>query len=63
MKRKGNLYKDICNIENIEYVCDKIFKKCKNKEKVYKWESIRDVLVVKIYNKLVGSLLPANHLG
>ena len=52
MKRKGNLYKDICNIENIEYVCDKIFKTCKNKEKVYKWESIRDVLVVKIYNDL-----------
>ena len=52
MKRKGNLYKDICNIENIEYVCDKIFKSCKNKEKVYKWESIRDVLVVKIYNDL-----------
>ena len=52
MKRKGNLYKDICDIENIEYVCDKIFKTCKNKEKVYKWESIRDVLVVKIYNDL-----------
>ena len=52
MKRKGNLYKDICDIENIEYVCDKIFKSCKNKEKVYKWESVKDVLVVKIYNDL-----------
>ena len=52
MKRKSNLYKDICKMENIEYVCDKAFRTCKNKEKVYRWESIKDVLIVKIYNDL-----------
>ena len=54
MKRKNNLYKEICDIEHIELVVDKIFKTCKNKEKVYKWESIKDVLVVKIYQDLVN---------
>ena len=54
MKRKSNLYKEICDIKHIELVVDKIFKTCKNKEKVYKWESIKDVLVVKIYQDLVN---------
>ena len=52
MKRKNNLYKEICDVKHIELVVDKIFKTCKNKEKVYKWESIKDVLVVKIYQDL-----------
>lgn len=54
MKRKNNLYKEICNIKHIELVVDNIFKTCKNKEKVYKWESIKDVLVVKVYQDLVN---------
>ena len=55
MKRKNNLYKEICDIKHIELVVDKIFKTCKNKEKVYKWESIKDVLVVKIYQDLINN--------
>lgn len=54
MKRKNNLYQNICNMKNIEEVCNKVFKNCKNKEKVYKWESIKDVLIVKIYQDLVN---------
>lgn len=54
MKRKKDLYQNMCNIDNIELVCDEVFKKCKNKSKVYKWESIKDVLVVKIYQDLVN---------
>ena len=54
MKRKSNLYQEICNIEHIGMVVNKIFKTCKNKEKVYKWESIKDVLIVKIYQDLVN---------
>lgn len=54
MKRKNNLYKDICNISNITYIYGIIEKKCKNKNKLYKWESIKDVLIVRIYNDLVN---------
>ena len=54
MKRKNNLYEDICKIEHIEMVVNKIFKTCKNKERVYKWESIKDVLIVKIHQDLLN---------
>ena len=53
MKRKNNLYKDICNLEHITYIYEKIEKNCKNKNKVYKWKSIKDVLITKIYRNLV----------
>lgn len=52
MKRKNNLYDDICSIKNIELICNKVFKTCKNKEKIYKWESVKDILIVKIYEDL-----------
>lgn len=53
MKRKDNLYQNMLNLENIKYICNKVLKNCKNKEKVYKWESIKDVLIVKIYQDLL----------
>lgn len=54
MKRKNNLYINMCNIKNIDNMCSKVFKKCKNKNKVYKWESIKDVLVANIYQDLIN---------
>lgn len=54
MKRKKDLYINMCNIENIETVYYKVFKNCKNKKKVYKWESIKDVLIVKVYQDLIN---------
>lgn len=54
MKRKNNLYVNICNLENIELVCNKEFKNCKNKSKLYRWESVKDVLIVRIYLDLIN---------
>lgn len=53
MKRKSNLYQDICNIEHITYIYEQIEKNCQNKNKIYKWESIKDVLISKIYRDLI----------
>lgn len=52
MKRKRDLYKDMCNIDHITKVYYHIEKNCKNKNKIYKWESIKDVLIAKIYHDL-----------
>lgn len=54
MKRKSNLYQEICNIEHITYIYEQIEKKCKNKNKIYKWESIKDVLITRIYKDLTN---------
>lgn len=54
MKRKNGLYINMCNIKNIEAMCDREFKNCKNKNKVYKWECIKDVLVISIYQDLIN---------
>lgn len=54
MKRKKDLYVNICNIKNIETMCNKVLKNSKNKNKIYKWESIKDVLVTSIYQDLIN---------
>ena len=54
MKRKSNLYKDICNMEHITYIYEQIEKNCKNKNKIYKWESIKDVLITRVYKNLTN---------
>lgn len=54
MKRKSDLYIDICNLDNIELIFSKVFKSCKNKNKLYRWESVKDVLIVRIYLDLIN---------
>ena len=54
MKRKSNLYQEICNMEHITYVYEQIEKNCKNKNKIYKWESIKDILITRIYRDLTN---------
>ena len=52
MKRQNNLYKDICKIENIIKMTDKVCSKVRNKKKVDKFESYKMEHIINIYNRL-----------
>ena len=54
MKRKDNLYDDMLDMKNIISTFDEICKKTKNKNKVYKWESIKEIQFAKVYNTLAN---------
>lgn len=52
MKRKGNLYEDICNVNNILAVYDEVCRNTKNKVKVNTYREYKCGNVAKIYNVL-----------
>ena len=52
MKRKDNLYNNMLDINNIILTYNEICKNTKNKNKVYKWESIKQILFSKVYKTL-----------
>ena len=52
MKRLNNLYKDICNINNIIDMTDSVCKKVRNKKKVNKFELYKMEHIINIYNRL-----------
>ncbi len=54
MKRKGNLYKDICNVNNIIKVFDEVCRNTKNKGKVYKYKKLKCLNVFRIYDTLIN---------
>lgn len=54
MKRKGFLYENICNINNIIQAFDEVCRNTKNKEKAYKYKELKCIYVYKIYNILVN---------
>lgn len=52
MKRASNLYKDICNINNIIDMTDSVCKTVRNKKKVDKLENKKIEHIINIYNRL-----------
>lgn len=52
MKRKGNLYEDICNVNNILVAYDEVCRNTKNKVKVNTYREYKCGNVAKIYNVL-----------
>jgi len=52
MKRKGNLYQDICKFENIMKSFDTVCKNTKNKRKVANFKSFKVIYVSQIYKML-----------
>lgn len=54
MKRKGNLYKDICKVENIISAFDEVCRNTKNKRKVNKYKNLKCVNVRNVYDVLVN---------
>ena len=49
LKRKGNLYKEICKIENITKVFEEVCRNTKNKRKVGKYRRIKKKLNKRFY--------------
>ena len=62
MKRKNNLYATMLDFNEIKQVFQTIKKQTKNKNKIYKWESIQSVLYSQVYNTLESrSYLPGKY--
>lgn len=52
MKRKGNLYEQICNIDNIISATNEVCRNTKNKRKINKFKDYKCVYVSRIYKQL-----------
>lgn len=52
MKRKKNLYDDICKLSNIEKIFNEICKNTKNKKKVANYKQYKCIYISRIYNTL-----------
>ena len=52
LKRKGNLYKEICKIENITKAFEEVCRNTKNKRKVGKFKEFKCVYINQIYRTL-----------
>ena len=52
MKKTSNLYKDICNINNIVDMTGSVCKRVRNKKKVDKFENKKTEHIINIYNRL-----------
>ena len=53
MKRKGNLYKNICKYENILSAYSEVCKNTKNKKRVANFREYRCIYISRIYNTLM----------
>lgn len=54
MKRKGDLYKDICNIDNIKKCFEEVCKNTNNKSKVNRFKEYKAIYIYRIYNILIN---------
>lgn len=54
MKRKNNLYQNMCNMENIMNAFNEVCKNTKNKRKVKSYKEYKCVYISRIYNILVN---------
>ena len=52
MKRKHNLYQEICKMENIISAFDEVCKNVKNKNKVQNYKQYKCIYISRIYNIL-----------
>lgn len=52
MKRKGNLYKNICKIENIESAYKEVCKNTRNERKVFNMKQYKSIYISRVYNVL-----------
>lgn len=54
MKRKGNLYNNLCNMKNIEDAFNEVCKNTKNKKKVEEFREYKCLYISRIYNIMVN---------
>ena len=54
MKRLGNLYKDIYDLDNIEKAYKEVCKNTRNERKVFNMKQYKAIYISRIYNTLVN---------
>lgn len=54
MKRQGNLYDNICDIQNIMKAFDEVCKNTRNKRKVNNFREYKCIYISRIYNTLIN---------
>lgn len=54
MKRKGNLYKNICKIENIESAYKEVCKNTRNERRVFNMKQYKAIYIYRVYNTLIN---------
>ena len=52
MKRKNNLYQEICKIENIITVFNEVCKNTNNSKKIQNYKQYKSIYISRIYNVL-----------
>lgn len=53
-KRKGNLYKNICDIKNIEKAFREVCKNTRNERRVFNMKQYKSIYIARVYNTLVN---------
>ena len=53
MKRKGNLYNSICNINHIECAFKEVCKNTRNERRVFNMKQYKSIYIVRVYNTLI----------
>ena len=53
VKRVGNLYQNICKVENIIAAFDEVCRNTKNKGKVYRYKKLKCINIRKVYDTLI----------
>lgn len=54
MKRKNNLYENVCKLENIMSACDEVCKNTRNKRKTFNFKNYKCIYISRIYNTLIN---------
>ena len=54
MKRKNNLYKNICNLDNIISAFKEVSKNTRNERRVFNMRQYKAIYIARVYNTLVN---------
>ncbi len=54
MKRKGNLYQNICKIKNIESAYKEVCKNTRNKRRVFNMKQYKSIYISRVYHVLIN---------
>ena len=54
MKRKGDLYKNICNLDNIEMIYNEVCRNTRNERRVFNMKQYKSIYISRVYDTLVN---------
>jgi len=54
VKRKGDLYKNICNLDNIEMIYNEVCRNTRNERRVFNMKQYKSIYISRVYDTLVN---------